>query len=322
MFPLKRRFSLIIVGVLVTIAILCLTAFAVLQKLETTAQTSSEPQQTMPTWTQEPSKPTQASALGGQQEPPQIIEPVLIMEPIQHPLAAPSSAVVDAIYKTPPFLSKVSIPVLNYHSVTIQPGNRAAITPKKLEEQMQYLAEQGYTTLSLKEFIDIWEGRVSPPTKPVLLTFDDGYKDNYTTAMPILKKYEFRATLFMSPGMVDDGYFLNWDEVKEMHQVGWDIQPHGMTHPHLPRLSAEKQEHEIMEGRHQIEEQLEITADVFCYPYGERNQVTLNILKENQFRYAFTIDQGKAAPDQNPLLLRRLFVDGEQGLSSFKALLK
>ncbi|TXK70171.1 polysaccharide deacetylase family protein [Paenibacillus sp. N3.4] len=238
------------------------------------------------------------------------------------PTATPFATVKDSVYSKASITAQISIPVLNYHSVTVQPGNTAAITPAKLEEQMQYLADHGYKTLTLNEFIDIWEGREKPKAKAILLTFDDGYKDNYTAALPILAKHNFRATMFISPGMVEDGYFLNWEEIKEMHKGGWDIQPHGMTHQNLTQLNTEKQTFEITEARRQIEKELGIPADVYCYPFGERNQTTLHILKEHGFRYAFTIDQGMANPDQNPFLIHRLFVNGEAGLNSFKALLK
>ncbi|WP_231506367.1 polysaccharide deacetylase family protein [Paenibacillus sp. UNC451MF] len=209
------------------------------------------------------------------------------------------------------------IPVLNYHSITVDPGNRATITPEKFEAQMNYLSENGYTPLTLQQFIDILEGTESAPDKPVLLTFDDGYADNYEHALPLLKKLGFHATLFMTPGMVDDGYFLNWDQVKEMHEAGWDIQPHGMTHPHLPLLKKDKQEYEITEARRQIEEQLGTTADVYCYPYGEWNQTTLKVLKDHEFRYAFTIEQGKTTSKQDPLKLTRIFVNGEESINKW-----
>lgn len=213
---------------------------------------------------------------------------------------------------------KIRIPVLNYHSITVDPGNRATITPEKFEEQMRYLAENGYTTLTLQQFSDLLEGKETPPDKPVLLTFDDGYADNYEHAYPLLKKLGFHATLFMSVGMVEDGYFLNWEQLKEMREAGWDIQPHGITHPHLPRLNKEKQSHEILEARRLIEKQLGAKADVFCYPYGEFNKTTISILEENEFRYAFTIEQGMTESDQHPLKLKRIFVNGEESLDKWK----
>jgi peptidoglycan/xylan/chitin deacetylase (PgdA/CDA1 family) len=220
---------------------------------------------------------------------------------------------------TPSASSKVRIPVLNYHSVTMDPGNVVVISPAKLEAQMKYLHDHGYTPISLSTFIKLIENDsgLAAPQNPVLLTFDDGYVDNVEEAMPILAKYNFPATLFMSPGMVEDAGYLNWEQVRQLQQAGWDIQPHGMIHPHLPKLSAEQQAYEITEARKLIEEKLGTQADVFCYPYGEYNQTTLKILKDYGFRYAFTIDQGYTTNQQSPYLLKRLFIHGEEGLKAF-----
>ncbi|SFL14952.1 Peptidoglycan/xylan/chitin deacetylase, PgdA/CDA1 family [Paenibacillus sp. 1_12] len=215
------------------------------------------------------------------------------------------------------------IPVLNYHSITIDPGNRAVITPAKFEEQMLYLSNNGYHTLTLQQFIDYMDGKtLTLPKKPVLLTFDDGYADNYEHALPLLKQLNFHATLFVSPGTTEDGYFLNWDQIKEMHEAGWDIQPHGMTHPHLPKLSAKSQAFEISESKRQIDEQLNIDTSVFCYPFGEKNETTLKLLKEYGFRFAFTIDQGMTTREQGRLLLKRLFVNGEESIEPWIARLE
>lgn len=223
------------------------------------------------------------------------------------------AAVAPLIEFSPPH-----IPVLNYHSITIDPGNRAVITPAKFEAQMQYLAKNGYRTLSLEQFIDYMDNTATGmPEKPVLLTFDDGYADNYEHALPILGKLQFQATLFVSPGTTEDGYFLNWDQIKEMHQAGWNIQPHGMTHPHLPKLTAKDQAFEITEAKRQIDENLNIKTNVFCYPYGERNATTLQVLKDLGFRYAFTIDQGMTTRDQTPFLLKRIFVNGEETIEQW-----
>ncbi|WP_426449016.1 polysaccharide deacetylase family protein [Paenibacillus sp. S-38] len=213
----------------------------------------------------------------------------------------------------------VRIPVLNYHSITVDPGNRATITPEKFEEQMTHLAENGYTALTLRQFTDIMEGRETAPEKPVLLTFDDGYANNYTEALPVLSRLGLNATLFVSPEVsATDPYFLTWDQIREMHEAGWDIQPHGMTHPHLPRLSAAKQEAELTEAKRLIEEQLGTTADVFCYPYGEYNRTTLRLLKKAGYRYAFTIEQGVTLSSQDPLRLTRIFVNGEESFETWQ----
>lgn len=240
--------------------------------------------------------------------------------PAPAPTANPEAkGAVPPMIKPTTLPSKVSIPVYNYHSVTIDPGNIVVISPAKLEEQMAYLHDHDYTPVSLTTFVRLIEGEgsLAAHEKPVLLTFDDGYVDNYENALPILAKYSFPATLFISPGMIGQDGYLNWEQVKKLNDAGWDIQPHGMTHPHLPQLSEEQQTYEILEARKQIEEKLGTKADVFCYPYGENNKTTLKILKEHGFRYAFTIDQGFATNKQPPYLLKRLFINGEEGLKSF-----
>ncbi|MGG2199179.1 polysaccharide deacetylase family protein [Paenibacillus validus] len=211
----------------------------------------------------------------------------------------------------------VSMPVLNYHSIGHDPGNSLVLAPDKFAAQMSYLAEHGFTPLSLTEFILILEKKKPAPPKPVLLTFDDGYEDNFEHAMPVLQKHQFPATLFMSPGVAGQDGYLNWEQVKQMHESGWDIQPHGMTHPHLPKLSPEKQKEEITEARRLIEEKLGTKADVFCYPYGEFNKTTLSVLEEAGFRYAFTIRQGWTTSAQPPLELKRIYVNGKERLSEW-----
>jgi peptidoglycan/xylan/chitin deacetylase (PgdA/CDA1 family) len=217
---------------------------------------------------------------------------------------------------------KISIPVLNYHSVAIDPGNIVAISPEKLTKQMEYLKETGYTPLTLQAFTGIMEGTMDAPNKPVLLTFDDGYTDNYENVLPLFTKLQFPATIFISPGMTEHDGYVNWEQVKKMKEARWDIQPHGMTHPHLPKLSAEEQAYEILEAKQQIEKQLGTSADVFCYPYGEYNKTTLKLLQDNGFRYAFTIQQGHATDKQSPFILKRLFINGEESLDAFIRKLK
>jgi peptidoglycan/xylan/chitin deacetylase (PgdA/CDA1 family) len=242
--------------------------------------------------------------------------------------AAPSVSASSAAYIPPgetttpqqkpkETVNVIRIPVLNYHSIGADPGNNAVLDPKKLEEQMAYLAKEGYTPLTLRQFIDIWEGKLPAPPKSVLLTFDDGYADNHEKALPILKKYNFHATLFMSPGTVGDGWYIDWNQAKALHEAGWDLQPHGMTHPYLNKLPADKQRVEIEEAAKQIEAHLGIKAEVFCYPYGAFNKETIKILSDNKYKLAFTIEQGFAESTQSPLALKRLFIGGSDSLNTF-----
>lgn len=257
----------------------------------------------------------------GQAEPSvqPVTEPVPAVVPspqtqLEEPAVAPTPS---AASPAKPVDVAVSIPVLNYHSVGQATYSSLVLSPVKLEKQLEYLARDGYTPLSIDDFTLILEKRKLAPPKPVLLTFDDGYSDNYTLAMPLLRRYHFPAVAFISPGMIGTPGYLTWDQVKELHKSSWDILPHGMTHPHLPMLSAAKQKIQIVESRRLIEERLGSKADVFCYPYGEFNNDTLAILKEAGFRYAFTIQQGRTASLQAPYKLKRIYVNGYEPLEAW-----
>lgn len=225
--------------------------------------------------------------------------------------------------KPTPIERDFSIPVLNYHSIDVNPNNNAVLDPAKLEQQLIYLKEEGYTPLTLQQFLDIWDGKAEAPPKPVLLTFDDGYADNHTNAMPLLTKYGFPATLFATMGMTgQDGYFADWEQLRELRDNGWDIQPHGMTHPYFNKLKPDQQRHELTESIRLIQEELGVKTIAFCYPYGVYNADTLRILEELGVPIAFTIDQGRAEPDQSPLKIKRIFVGGKESMDTFKKKLR
>ncbi|TXK76937.1 polysaccharide deacetylase family protein [Paenibacillus sp. N3.4] len=212
---------------------------------------------------------------------------------------------------------EIAIPVLSYHSIGVEPGNTYVLPPDVFLRQMDDLAAQHYTPLTLEQFMSILEHKQAPPLKPVLLTFDDGYANNAEVALPILKRHGFPATLFLSTGAVGQPGYVSWKQVQELAAAGWDIMPHGMTHPHLPQLSIDKQREEIKESRHLIEQQLGHRADVFAYPYGEYNEATKKILKDAGFRYGFTTQEGWASSDQSPLELKRLVVHAEEDFKTW-----
>ncbi|NOU74099.1 polysaccharide deacetylase family protein [Paenibacillus sp. LMG 31458] len=207
--------------------------------------------------------------------------------------------------------------MLNYHSIGVEPGNTYVLHPDMLARQMDYLAAHHYTPLTLGDFARIIEKKQPSPERPVLLTFDDGYANNAEVAMPILQRHGFPATLFLSPGFIGQPGYLSWPQVKELSAAGWDIAPHSMTHPHLPQLSIEQQREEITESRRRIEQALGRSADVFAYPFGEYNEDTLKILKNEAFRYAFTTKEGDASPNQSPYELSRIVVLGEDDFATW-----
>ncbi len=211
----------------------------------------------------------------------------------------------------------IAIPVLNYHSIGVEPGNTYVLHPDMFARQMDYLAAQHYTPLTLGDFARIIEKKQPSPERPVLLTFDDGYANNAEVAMPILQRHGFPATLFLSPGFIGQPGYLSWPQVQELSAAGWDIAPHSVTHRHLPQLSIEQQREEITESRRRIAHALGRSADVFAYPFGEYNEDTIKILKKAAYRYAFTTKEGYATSKQSPYELSRIVVHGEDDLATW-----
>ena len=110
--------------------------------------------------------------------------------------------------------SAPGVPVLNYHQVEDKDGNPLTLWTDQFEAQMAYLAAEGYTTITIDEMMDAYEHGTPLPEKPVIITFDDGYADNYENAYPILKKYGFKATIFLIYDFTNTyPNYLTWDQI-------------------------------------------------------------------------------------------------------------
>jgi peptidoglycan/xylan/chitin deacetylase (PgdA/CDA1 family) len=145
----------------------------------------------------------------------------------------------------------VAIPVLNYHSIGVAPGNTYVLHPDTFARQMDYLAAHHYTPMTLAEFASVITTKRPSPAHPVLLTFDDGYANNAEVALPILQQHGFPATLYVSTGLVNTPGYLTWPQIHELSAAGWDIASHTVTHPHLSKLSHKAQREEILAARAQ-----------------------------------------------------------------------
>ncbi|WP_063868146.1 polysaccharide deacetylase family protein [Paenibacillus sp. Soil766] len=223
------------------------------------------------------------------------------------------AALLLACFATPAAAKHgVAIPVLNYHSIGVAPGNTYVLHPDTFARQMDYLAAHHYTPLTLDEFASVLSHKMPSPAHPVLLTFDDAYANNAEVALPILQQHNFPATLYVSTGLINTPGYLTWPQVKELSGAGWDIASHTVTHPHLPKLSKKAQREEIHAARAEIEQELGKPANTFAYPYGDYNRTTLRVLRKANFSYAFTTHPGWASSDQSPLELHRIVVDSQQ----------
>lgn len=206
-----------------------------------------------------------------------------------------------------------NIPVLMYHSINFDPKyptNQVRIPKDKFAAQMKWLHDNEYHTLTMDELYKAVENREPVPEKSVVLTFDDGYEDNYQNAYPILREYGFKATIFMITAEIGDdknGY-LTAEELKTMQQNGIDIECHTVHHLHLSQLSYQKQEEEIAGAQQTLEKLLGKQVSYIAYPYGDYNADTLRITKACGFRLGFRENGGIGRLSDPELEFPRVFI--------------
>lgn len=164
---------------------------------------------------------------------------------------------------------RYSVPMLTYHSIDYGKG-LLSVSPENFEKQMRYLKEKGFNVISLNELVGGMKNRKKFTHNAVVLTFDDGYENNFTYAYPILKKYGFPATIFLITNNIGvNAAFLTWDEVKEMSKNKISFGGHTKNHVYLPSIVKEDiLWNEISGCKKAIEDHVEIPADYFCYPLG------------------------------------------------------
>jgi peptidoglycan/xylan/chitin deacetylase (PgdA/CDA1 family) len=201
----------------------------------------------------------------------------------------------------------VGVPILAYHMVSAD-QEMYSIDPQDFDEQMAYLASNGYTTVSLQTLSDGFAGKVSLPAKPVVITFDDGYADNVLTALPILEKHSMGATVFVIAGQVGQPGYMTWRQLQAMQVRGIEIGSHTFSHVALSEISQAEQLQEVVAAKDLLERKLGVPVSFLAFPYGKFNVDTFAVLKEAGYRGACSGIAGLNAPGGNPYSLRRVSI--------------
>lgn len=214
------------------------------------------------------------------------------------------------------------IPVLYYHSVNPNSTNEVIITPSLLKEHLSYLKSEGYISLTISEVQNYLINNEAIPEKSILITFDDGYMDNYEYAFPILKELNLKATIFCITNALDGSYYLSKDAIKEMSDYGIDIQSHTVNHPNLDKLSYDDQLKEMIDSKNTLEELTGKEIYSIAYPFGDFNSDTIKAAKEAGYILGFTTNRGLSDRDDNALKLDRIYVSSNYDINTFKTILK
>ncbi len=222
------------------------------------------------------------------------------------------------------------VPILMYHHIADLPDDANsdrrdyAVCPARFEEQLRYLKEQGYESVSLYAVIRYLEGADPLPARAVVITFDDGYRDNAVVAFPLLVKYGFTATFFVNAKPIDDGYpgYMTWAQVEQLSRSGMDVESHSYSHPMLTRLSDEDLLQEIRKAGDAIERHTGKRPRLFSYPYGTYNRQVVEALRAEGYLGAVTLRSGAAQTSPSVFDLARVWVRYDDTLESFAAKLE
>lgn len=201
----------------------------------------------------------------------------------------PEYAATSSDSTAPIAASGSRVPILVYHIVRPSypddsAGVRAiAVTPETFEAEMTHLSSAGYHVIPFSALESHLASSTPLPAKPVVITLDDGWEDQYEYAFPILKAHDYPATFFVFTNAIGSKGFFTWSELKEMLAAGMTIGDHTKSHPYLTRLSAAKQQDEIAGSKAILERELGVTVNVFAYPFGLKDATTTAILRAAGF---------------------------------------
>lgn len=228
--------------------------------------------------------------------------------------AAPSAGNATTVNRAD---RKKGIPILYYHAVndTIEGMEELYVSPGEFEKQMSFLKERNYTVITFDEL-----HTADAVENPIIITFDDGYVDNYTHAYPILKKYGFKATIFICSDVIGKPAFLKEDQISEMQDL-INFQSHSITHPYLTELPDEKLEEELGESKKALETITGKEVKVLAYPYGHYDRRVINVAKK-YYQYAVVSGGGLYYKGDGNYEISRVYVPRYLDLKGFEAKIK
>lgn len=233
-----------------------------------------------------------------------------------------STAVQSRFIDTELTSKNIGVPVLYYHSVNENAENEVTISPEMLEKQLDYINDNEYITITINELYDHLINNQPIPEKSIVITFDDGYMNNYTEAFPLLKERNMKATIFCVGNSLDGSYYLSKDSIKEMSDYGIDIESHTVNHMHLDTLNYDEQLSEMKNSKDILENITGKNVTAIAYPFGDFNDDSIKAAKEAGYKLAFTTHLGLSDRNDDIYALDRIYISSNYDMNTFKELIK
>jgi peptidoglycan/xylan/chitin deacetylase (PgdA/CDA1 family) len=245
--------------------------------------------------------------------------------------AAPqaSSKTVAGADVTPQSTKKVAgahdrpVPILMYHVTKAPPAGTPFpelwVSPADFSGQMRWLADNGYSGITMTQLFRYWDDGYELPAKPVVISFDDGYPSHDRVARPVLASHHWPGVLFLELNNVnnpDSG--LTASMVRRLTAAGWELGSHTISHPDLTTVSGAALEREVAGSRRRIAAKFGVPVDFFCYPAGKYDDAAVAAVRDAGYTGAVTVEEGVATPVR-PFELARIRIDGTDGVPGFAA---
>ena len=233
------------------------------------------------------------------------------------PTPTPTPTVVPAVEPTPDGVARVvRVPILMYHYVSTPPPDAdiyrvdLSVSPDLFAAQLDRLAAEGYTTIDLYDLVSNLARGAPLPEKPVIITFDDGYRDNYENAFPLLVERGMKATFFVVTDFIDEERpaYLTWDMARAMHAAGMSVESHGRNHVSLEGKDDDYLVWQALGSLQTIQYELGGRPRFVSYPGGEYDQRTIDIFKSADYWAGVTTEQGVTHAGADPFRLARVRV--------------
>ena len=246
--------------------------------------------------------------------------------PTPVPTGTPIPPPTPTPWPTPDGIARTArVPILMYHYISIPPASADAVrrdlsvSPQAFEEQLRYLKDNGYQTISLDQLNRHLQLGESIPEKSVILTFDDGYRDNFEFAFPLLVKYGFTGAFFLVTAPIDQGNedYLTWPQVSVMSQMGMDMEPHSYTHPDLTGQPLDYVVWQVIGSKEAIEERTGKPCRFFAYPSGNYDQQVVDVLRSAHFWGGLAVHAGIDHSSDGMFDLARVRVRSSDTLEQF-----
>lgn len=209
------------------------------------------------------------------------------------------------------------VPILLYHHIGISPSESPYyISPYDFEQQIHLLQQWDYQTISVELLARaITQGAELPP-KPIILTFDDGGESVFTTALPIMQKYNFTGTAYIVYNYIGIPNYMNADQIRELYTKGWEVGSHSTSHVSLTERN-DRQQDEIIESRQKLEQKLGLPILTFAYPFGAYNEDSVYFARLAGYIAAMGLGESTVQGSKNLYYLYRRDISGMEDIQSF-----